>query len=81
MDLSLTLTLNIPQLDTLGDKLVASLADIGNKLTEVEQALVSEVEQIKQALLNGAEAQVLVDRLDVLKSNIMNIMPDAPTVP
>jgi len=71
-------TVYIPQLDTLGDKLVASLDNIANAITEVGLALDQEIGEIAAALSNNPtpeQVEEQAQRLRDLQTRIQSIIP------
>jgi uncharacterized phage infection (PIP) family protein YhgE len=74
------ITVNIPQLDTLGDKIMANLSNISSALDSLSATLDSELTEIHDALANmqgptQEEIDAVAQRVADLRDRIANIIP------
>ena len=78
---TITVDINIPQLDTLGAQIMESMQSITDALDSLSTTLDSELTQIADALaVAGGPTQEAVDavvqRVNDLRDRIANIIPD-----
>lgn len=79
-----SLELHIPELLTLGDRLVETLDGIKAAIRENSAAIATEIEQaalLLQHATTDAEKQAVVDMLHAQGAAIRSIVPDAPAAP
>lgn len=72
------LTITIPQLETLGDRLMAGLSTITEALNALETTLDQELTEIADALMNSpsqADVDAVATRVLALKDRIAAIIP------
>ena len=76
--MKLYLELSPHELNTLGDKFMASLSSITSALDELSNTLETELQQIADALANTpsqAEIDAVAQRVLSLKDRVANIIP------
>ena len=79
IQISVALTHHIPQLDTVGEHLVASIQSIADALTSLEETLTTELQEIADALANNPsqdEVDAVRQRVDDLRARVANIIPN-----
>ena len=76
---TITVQLSIPQLDTWGEQLVASLNNITDALQQLSATLDQELTEIATALQNATPTQAEVDAVAQqvlsLRDRVQNIIP------
>ena len=85
---NIKLTVHLPQLKSLGDKLVALLDSIHEALNQLDNTLVQELTEIAAALAGSGgqpvtpeEIAVVIERIDDMRVRVHDIIPDAPPEP
>jgi hypothetical protein len=79
LDIHFTLTVSVPQLETLGAQLMDALQSIKDAIVAQSDAIVAELQQLaQQAVIDPADVQALADQIVANTEAIKSFVPDAP---
>jgi gamma-glutamyl:cysteine ligase YbdK (ATP-grasp superfamily) len=77
LDLHWTITVNVPQLDAIGVRIVDALDTLKQAVTQQGEAIVAELEQLaQQPHIDPADVQALADQIRANTTQIQGFVPD-----